>query len=238
MNQRREAIIRFVFDIIIERSEKFNRDLDIKFLKEMYNSKNNYFIKDESDNNLEFIDCLELYHYCFKNAKSNLFKEKEFIEFYRFISFLIYCDDDFITLITNEWRISPNSLNNYLMNINDYYLNDSKKNIYENNTMSNTYENSNLKNAFLLDLKNILLKKGIKGLLNLHWKFLVYCSNVSKITLDDFINVLQLEHINFEKKTFDDIFNYFSIKNRYLDYNRFIRFFKRILNNKKLKIVE
>ena len=237
-NQRREAIIRFVFDTIIERSEKFNRDLDIKFLKEIYNSKNNYFIKDESDNNLEFIDCLELYHYCFKNAKSNLFKRKEFIEFYRFISFLIYCDDDFITLITNEWRISPNSLNNFLMNINDYYLNDSKKNIYENNTISNTCENDNLKNAFLLDLKNILLKKGIKGLLNLHWKFLVYCSNVSKITLNDFINVLQLEHINFEKKTFDDIFNYFSIKNRYLDYNRFIRFFKRELNDKKLKIVE
>ena len=75
------------------------------------------------------------------------------------------------------------------MNINDYYLNDSKKNIYENNTISNTYENSNIKNAFLLDLKNILLKKGIKGLLNLHWKFLVYCSNVSKITLNDFINL-------------------------------------------------
>ena len=89
-----------------------------------------------------------------------------------------------------------------------------------------------------MDLKNALLKKGIKGLINLHWKFLVYCSNVSKITLNDFINVLQLEHINFEKKEFEDIFNYFSLKNNYLDYNRFIRFFKRELNDNKLKMVE
>jgi Ca2+-binding EF-hand superfamily protein len=237
-NRRREAIIKFVYDTIIERSEKFNRDLDIKFLKEIYNSKNNFFIKDESDNNLEFIDCLELYHYCYKSFKSNHFCKKEFIEFYRFISFLIYSDDDFINLISNEWRISPNTMNNFLMNINDYYFNDNKKDNYENNKRTNIYDNTNIKNEFLLDLKNALLKKGIKGLVNLHWKFLVYCSNVSKITLNDFINVLQLEHINFEKKEFEDIFNYFSLKNNYLDYNRFIRFFKRELNDNKLKMVE
>jgi Ca2+-binding EF-hand superfamily protein len=237
-NRRREAIIKFVYDTIIERSEKFNRDLDIKFLKEIYNSKNNFFIKDESDNNLEFIDCLELYHYCYKSFKSNHFCKKEFIEFYRFISFLIYSDDDFINLISNEWRISPNTMNNFLMNINDYYFNDNKKDNYENNKRTNIYNNINIKNEFLLDLKNALLKKGIKGLVNLHWKFLVYCSNVSKITLNDFINVLQLEHINFEKKEFEDIFNNFSLKNNYLDYNRFIRFFKRELNDNKLKMVE
>jgi Ca2+-binding EF-hand superfamily protein len=237
-NRRREAIIKFVYDTIIERSEKFNRDLDIKFLKEIYNSKNNFFIKDESDNNLEFIDCLELYHYCYKSFKSNHFCKKEFIEFYRFISFLIYSDDDFINLISNEWRISPNTMNNFLMNINDYYFNDNKKDNYENNKRTNIYDNTNIKNEFLMDLKNALLKKGIKGLVNLHWKFLVYCSNVSKITLNDFINVLQLEHINFEKKEFEDIFNYFSLKNNYLDYNRFIRFFKRELNDNKLKMVE
>ena len=237
-NRRREAIIKFVYDTIIERSEKFNRDLDIKFLKEIYNSKNNFFIKDESDNNLEFIDCLELYHYCYKSFKSNHFCKKEFIEFYRFISFLIYSDDDFINLISNEWRISPNSMNNFLMNINDYYFNDNKKDDYENNKRNDIYDIKNIKNEFLLDLKNILLKKGIKGLVNLHWKFLVYCSNVAKITLNDFMNVLQLEHINFEKKEFEDIFNYFSLKNNYLDYNRFIRFFKRELNDNKLKMVE
>ena len=181
---------------------------------------------------------MELYHYCYKSFKSNHFCKKEFIEFYRFISFLIYSDDDFINLISNEWRISPNTMNNFLMNINDYYFNDNKKDNYENNKRTNIYDNTNIKNEFLLDLKNALLKKGIKGLVNLHWKFLVYCSNVSKITLNDFINVLQLEHINFEKKEFEDIFNYFSLKNNYLDYNRFIRFFKRELNDNKLKMVE
>lgn len=236
-NRRREEIIKYIFDTIIERGEQFNRELDITYLKEVYNPKNNYFIKDESDNNLEFIDCLEIYHYCYKSFKSNQFYKKEFIEFYRFISFLIYSDDDFISLISNEWRVSPNYIDNFLENINDSYINEN--NIYDHNN-NDIYEYNNLKNSFLLDLKNNLLNKGIKGLVNLHWKFLVYCSNVSKITLNDFINVLQLEHINFEKKEFDEIFKYFSLnsKNIYLDYNRFIRFFKRELNDKKLQIVE
>ena len=231
-NQRRENIINYVFDTIIERSEKFNRDLDVSFLKEVYNPKNNYFVKDESENNLEFIDCLELFHYCYKSFKSKDFYKKEFIEFYRFISFLIYSDNDFISLMSNEWRISSNYIDKFLSNINNL---PSNKN-YDNNI----YERNNLKNYFLLDLKEKLLNKGVKGLINLHWKFLSYCSNVTKITLNDFINVLQMEHINFDKDEFNEIFNYFSLepKNIYLDYDRFIRFFKKELNDKKLNIVE
>ena len=229
-NYYRQEIIKYVYETIIERSSSLNKDLDLSFLKELYNPKNNFFIKDETDNILEFIDCLEIFHYLYKSFKSNKLHKKEFIDFYRFISFLIYSDNDFISLILNEWRIPQNKFNDFLSNLN----------IIDNNNNNSTDTNNNLKNYFLLELKNILINKGVKGLINLHHKFMSYSPNISKITIYDFINILQLEHINFDKNNYNEIFNYFSSKENgtYLDYDRFIRFFKKELNDKKLNIVE
>ena len=224
-NTKRDDIIKNIFDILLERSENFNEDcLTIKYLKENYNSKNNFFTNNESDNYLEFIECLEMYHLCYKGFKYDKFDKKEFVEFYRLISFLVNDDEDFISLIKNEWLIDKNELNNHFLTKN--------KNV-------NRYEKKG--NNFLIDLKNELKKIGVKGLLNIHYKFLTFCPNISKISLEDFVNILNLNHINFDNYEFKDIFNYFSInKNNklYLDYNHFIRFFKKELNETKLNIVE
>ena len=224
-NTKRDDIIKNIFDILLERSGNFNEDcLTIKYLKENYNSKNNYFSNNESDNYLEFIDCLEMFHFCYKGFKYEKFTKKEFVEFYRLISFLVNDDEEFISLIKNEWLIDKNELNNNFLTRN--------KNV-------NRYEKKG--NNFLLDLKNELKKIGVKGLLNIHYKFLTFCPNISKISLEDFVNILNLNHINFDNYEFKDIFNYFSInKNNklYLDYNHFIRFFKIELNETKLNIVE
>ena len=224
-NTKRDDIIKNIFDILLERSENFNEDcLTIKYLKENYNSKNNFFTNNESDNYLEFIDCLEMFHFCYKGFKYEKFTKKEFVEFYRLISFLVNDDEEFISLIKNEWLIDKNELNNHFLTKN--------KNV-------NRYEKKG--NNFLIDLKNELKKIGVKGLLNIHYKFLTFCPNISKISLEDFVNILNLNHINFDNYEFKDIFNYFSInKNNklYLDYNHFIRFFKKELNETKLNIVE
>ena len=227
-NNKREELIKYVYDIIKGRAKKFNRDLNLSFLKEIYSSKNNIFIKDESDNYLDFIDCLEIFHFCYKSFKENQFYPKEFIDFYRFISFLTNSDDDFISLILNEWRISSSQFNNFLL----------KSNYKENR--NNLNEEKKLKNYFLLELENKLKNKSVKDLINLHWKFISFCSDVSKITLYDFINILNLEHINLEKENSNQIFNYFSsnTNNEYLDYEKFIRFFKKELNANKLSIVQ
>ena len=76
--------------------------------------------------------------------------------------------------------------------------------------------------------------------MNIHYKFLTLCPNISKITLNYFVNILNLNHINFDPDEFKDLFNYFSIdsNNKFLDYTRFIRFFKKELNETKLNIVE
>ena len=222
---KRDDIIKNIFDILLERSGNFNEDcLTIKYLKENYNSKNNYFSNNESDNYLEFIDCLEMFHFCYKGFKYEKFTKKEFVEFYRLISFLVNDDEEFISLIKNEWLIDKNELNNHFLTRN--------KNV-------NRYEKKG--NNFLIDLKNELKKIGVKGLLNIHYKFLTFCPNISKIFFEDFVNILNLNHINFDNNEFKDIFNYFSInKNNklYLDYNHFIRFFKKELNETKLNIVE
>ena len=104
-NEKREKIIRYIYSTIEERGNKFNREINLSFLKEVYNAKKNYFKKEESDNRLEFEDCLELYNYIFKGNKNENFTLNYFLEFYKFISILIQSDDDFIQLLSNEWRV-------------------------------------------------------------------------------------------------------------------------------------
>ena len=223
LNKKRDDIIKNIYDILLEKEGNSGDDLYLKYLKDIYNSKNNYFIKDEEDNYLEFIDCLEIFHFCYKGYKFENFNKKEFVEFYRLISFLINDDNDFISLITNEWRVNENYFKN------NFSFKDENQHSYKKG-----------ENYFLLDLKNELVKIGVKGLLNIHYKFLTLCPNISKITLNDLVNILNLNHINFDPDEFKDLFNYFSIdsNNKFLDYTRFIRFFKKELNETKLKIVE
>ena len=141
---------------------------------------------------------------------------------------MINNDDDFINLICNEWKINRNNLkNNFLQNEED-----------DMNINTNTKNKLKNENYFLHDLKNELSKKGVKGLLNIHWNFIIYCSNVAKITLDDFINIMNINNIKISFNELKDIFGYFSNNSKYLDYNRFIRFFKKELNESKLDIVE
>jgi len=223
LNKKRDDIIKNIYDILLEKEGNSGDDLNLKYLKDIYNSKNNYFIKDEEDNYLEFIDCLEIFHFCYKGYKFENFNKKEFVEFYRLISFLINDDNDFISLITNEWRANENYFKN------NFSFKD-----------ENQHSHREGENYFLLDLKNELVKIGVKGLLNIHYKFLTLCPNISKITLNDLVNILNLNHINFDPDEFKDLFNYFSIdsNNKFLDYTRFIRFFKKELNETKLNIVE
>ena len=64
-NEMRLRTIRYIYETIEERGVKFNREINLTSLKEIYNAKNNYFKKEEADNRLEFEDCLELYHYIY-----------------------------------------------------------------------------------------------------------------------------------------------------------------------------
>ena len=253
-NEEREKIIRYIYSTIEERGNKFNRDIDLSFLKEVYNAKKNYFKKEESDNRLEFEDCLELYNYIYKGNKNELFSLEYFLEFYKCISFLIQSDEDFNKLISNEWRVPLEYLETELQEEKYNYTNENNTNKndeidyeYEkkpklteklkNNNYVSTQKNQN---QSLLLLNDSLKSRGLRGILYLHLEFINSCQNLSKITFNDFLNVFEIQHINLPSQDIKNIFNTFISKNNknYLDFSAFIRNYKQELNENKLSCVE
>ena len=286
----RKDIINLIFNTIEERALEHQKELNISLLKEIYNAKQNFFIKEESDNRLEFEDCLEMYHFCYKNLKNETFSKSEFEEFYFFISFLIYNDDDFIYNIANEWRVPLDYVKNYdpkllinklpvenikrtmsnisrLARVGEYtkdYQNDNLNENYSTNKdneiklnkkdfdvnpsertrynkihrQNKNNDNFQEKNNNAIDLLTEKLRnRGLRGILYLYNQFLCSCIDTNKITLNDFINVLKIQHINFNMENYQKIFNTFSNSN-FLDFYSFIRNYKKELNEKKLSVVE
>ena len=143
-NGKREKVIKYIYGTIEERGNKFNRDIDLSFLKEVYNGRKNYFVKEEADNRLEFEDCLELYNYIYKGNKNEMFNLDYFLEFYKCVSFLVKSDEDFIQLMSNEWRVPL-----------DYIENEIQENKYDYINESNTKENYD----YEYDKKSKLIEK-------------------------------------------------------------------------------
>ena len=176
-NEKREKIIRYIYSTIEERGNKFNREINLSFLKEVYNAKKNYFKKEESDNRLEFEDCLELYNYIFKGNKNENFTLNYFLEFYKFISILIQSDDDFIQLLSNEWRVPIEYIEselqeekyNYTSENNnkdiDNYEEDKQFGRTENLKTNSNYKELNANKSLLL-LDEIIKSRGLRGLFN------------------------------------------------------------------------
>ena len=238
-SQSRKEIINYIYDTLYERAEKFEREIDIPFLKSEYNSRNNYFIKEENENRIEFEECLETFHYSYNGLKNEKIIKKEFIEFYYFISFLIPDEDDFIELISNEWRISIN--NNYNNNL--IQKENNKKDKFNYEDIDNKENAKDSKEALNL-LTEKLLKRGLRGILYLYSQFLSLCPNLDNITFNDFILVFKIQHIDININTLKKIFDLFVRKNNkekdeaFLDFYSFMRTYKKELNEIKLNIVE
>ena len=250
-NEKREKIIRYIYSTIEERGNKFNREINLSFLKEVYNAKKNYFKKEESDNRLEFEDCLELYNYIFKGNKNENFTLNYFLEFYKFISILIQSDDDFIQLLSNEWRVPIEYIEselqeekyNYTSENNnkdiDNYEEDKQFGRIENLKTNSNYKELNANNSLLL-LDEIIKSRGLRGLLYLHLEFVKSCPDLNKIIFNDFADIFEIQHINLPKSDIKNIFNTFSSKlnKNYLDFSSFFRNYKKELGQNKLECVE
>ena len=275
----RQNIINYIYESLLKRAESLEREIDLNFLKEEYNAINNYFIKEENENRNEFEECLETFHYSFNGLKTETINKNEFCDFYYFISFLIEDEDDFVELISNEWKININ--NQILDNINkcdksknlnsNIIKNENKsedikdtrhikhnlikkidinkiKDIKEikeasplkNDNYDELYSKEAQKYALCL-LTNKLLKRGIRGVLYLYSQFLSLYPSLDKITFNDFVLVLKIQHLDLDINSMQKIFNMFSIKQGdkiYLDFYSFMRTYKKELNEKKLNAVE
>ena len=257
VSNKRRNIINYIYDSLLKRAESFEREIDINFLKEEYNAINNYFIKEENENRNEFEECLETFHYSFNGLKNEKINKNEFCDFYYFISFLIEDEDDFVELISNEWKINISN-NQILDNINKI---DKNKNEYNQENIKDTrhiknkikeisslknenynelYSNEAQKYALCL-LTNKLLKRGIRGVLYLYSQFLSLYPSLDKITFNDFVFVLKIQHLDLDIESMKKIFNMFTVKQNeklYLDFYSFMRTYKKELNEKKLNAVE
>ena len=267
VSNNRRNIINYIYDSLLKRAESFEREIDINFLKEEYNAINNYFIKEENENRNEFEECLETFHYSFNGLKNEKINKNEFCDFYYFISFLIEDEDDFVELISNEWKINISN-NQILDNINKR---DKNKNEYNQENIKDTrhikkidinkakeikeakeisplknenynelYSNEAQKYALCL-LTNKLLKRGIRGVLYLYSQFLSLYPSLDKITFNDFVFVLKIQHLDLDIESMKKIFNMFTVKQNeklYLDFYSFMRTYKKELNEKKLNAVE
>ena len=250
-NGKREKVIKYIYGTIEERGNKFNRDIDLSFLKEVYNGRKNYFVKEEADNRLEFEDCLELYNYIYKGNKNEMFNLDYFLEFYKCVSFLVKSDEDFIQLMSNEWRVPLDYIENEIQENKYDYINESntKENYeYENDKKPKLIEKLKNKKDFveekndksLILLNDILKSRDLRGILYLHLEFINSCHDLSKITFNDFVNVLEIQHINLSNSDMRDLFNIFASKNNpnFLNFSAFIRNYKIQLNENKLSCVE
>ena len=274
ISKYRNDVINYIYDTLLKRAESYERQIDISFLKEEYNALDNYFVKEENENRNEFEECLETFHYSYNGIKNEIINKKEFCEFYYFISFIIPEEDDFVELISNEWRININ--NQVLENINKYKkceeknitnLNNINQNEIKNdNIMDNRHKRNNLtqkkesnkineipsqkndnydelyskesQKESLSLLTNKLLKRGIRGILYLYSQFLSLCPNLNKISYNDFILALKIQHLDLDINSMKNIFNMFNIKQgeeSYLDFYSFMRIYKKELNKKKIK---
>ena len=283
VSKLRNNVINYIYDTLLKRAKNFQREIDVPFLKEEYNAINNYFINEESENRNDYEECLETFHYSFNRLKEEQIEKKEFCEFYYFISFLIPDEEDFIDLISNEWRIHVNyqdfeninkriNDNNKKLNItdkrNDKNINNvnkednirmnslkeyrhkkknnlkEKEKIYQKNKIDIQAEELNNKQSekeALSLLTNKLFKRGLRGILYLYSQFLSLCPDLNKISLNDFILVLKIQHLNIDINSAKKIFNMFSIiegDQKFLDFYSFMRTYKKELNEYKLNIVE
>ena len=81
--------------------------------------------------------------------------------------------------------------------------------------------------------------RGLRGLMNLHKQFLFTCNNLSLISLSNFVTVLKNQKISLEIEECKQIFIKFRKENtKFLDLPKFIRQFKKPLNEKRLEAVE
>ena len=242
VSKYRNDVINNIFDTLLKRSETYEREMDIPFLKSEYNAVNNYFIKEENENRNEFEECLETFHYSYNGIKYETIDKKEFCEFYYYISFLIPEEDDFVELISNEWKIPINNneleiiskgkncgkkFNNIIEKKTSENLNNSetikdyrhKKNISQANKIQ-TQKNIQYDELYskesqkeaLSFFTNKLYKRGLRGILYLYSQFLSLCPNLNNITFNDFCLVLKIQHLDLDINSMKKIFSMYTIK--------------------------
>lgn len=256
MTQERKDTINKIYEFLYNISLEYHDDFTVDYIKRNYIAKNNILNNDETSNKTEFNEIIELFHFCYKGIKNPLFTQEEFFELYSFMSILVENDEDFITMIENEYipasKQKSQCKNQQQKEKQEDYIDNHqllRKNLNPQQSPENEIKSKyalrqskdtkkeNNQGTPLEMLESILKKRGVRGLLYLHRQFIFSCPDVGKISCDDFIRVLQLQSIRLNIKDITSIYNMFQ-SNGFLDFYGFIRNFKKELNDNKVACVE
>ena len=148
LNETRKNLLLEIFENLISIGRD-SKNIEIELLKEVYNPQNNIFGRDADEVYYEYINCIELYHNSYKGKRNNLISLEEFLEFYRFIGFLVDKDEDFQVLIDNEFiKINEFKIKNSSVKIKKIQensnINNEKKNLTKEENIGVSMENDNI----------------------------------------------------------------------------------------------
>ena len=179
-------------------------------------------------------------------AKNNIYNKKEYIA-----TDNTYNKIPTPTIPFNNLKQRFKSRDNYSRKENKPMLrsNKSQKNYNEFNFFNKTFDHPPHKKQNTIDYNNNqtpleklttkLKMRGLRGLMNLHKQFIFTCNNLNLISLSNFIVVLKNQKIILDNNECKQIFLKFrKEKTKYLDFPKFIREFKKPLNDKRLEAVE
>ena len=216
---------------------------DYNIKKDNYSSKKNNYIKLKKDlainpsNNINNINNIQNNKQDYLNTENN---NNEIFELPINNSRNRNYSKENFSRINHKRIIRPNSSQKQYPRFNifnkTFDLSSQQKPIYNNNYNSNNIIN----NKSPLEILTMKLKmRGLRGLMNLHKQFLFTCNDLSSISISNFAAVLKNQKIYFENNEIKQIFLKFRKENtKFLDFSKFIREFKKPLNEKRLEAVE
>ena len=263
MNDNRKKIVEEIFNKLdINHSNAIEKEE----IKSKFNAKNHPDVlngkKTEDEILLEFIETFEsTYNYLCGTENDGKVTLEEFMEYYENVSLSIDNDDYFEMLINNTWGFNNENENNYINNNkkgwsnlnenNDNNLqNNYKRRFGDNNRNNNNFnkinEKEQIQNEFytnennILDIfRNVIKKKGGKGIIGLAKQFKLFDENKNK-TLDyqEFSKAIKNLKIDFNENEIQELFYLFdNNKSNSIDYEEFLKKLIGEMNEKRKEIV-
>ena len=107
-----------------------------------------------------------------------------------------------------------------------------------NNEIQENEEKTNLEPLQKIIIK--LKKRGIRGVMNLHKQFILSSKDLSTISYEEFVKVMSYQRLSLTNDEYKNLFLLFIDEDNQnnLNFPKFIRAFKKVLNDKRLSAIE
>ena len=261
MNQKRKDIVTKAFNKLdIDRSGF----IDMEEIKHTYNAKNNPDVKSgkktEEEVYSEFMETFKANHILKAGPRTKRVTYEEFLDYYNNISMTINDDDHFVFLIQNAWKLNPyayskpKSISNYdeeeknIINTNnnvnnfrarDFHTTQAPFGVDEKKEEKEEYKNINKSNEIIEKLRNIISRRGSRGIMSIRREFMIADNENNKtVNIDDFKKFCHDYRIGLNDNEINLLFTELDVnKNGNIDYPEFLKGVIGEMNERRKKII-